>query len=513
MPRQKALMPFSVNASSEDVAVAALRVLDAQGLDRLTLSRVASAANLDAGQVARLFPDRNALLLAVATALLRQGMVPFPDGGGGWQERLRHRAMIARGAMLSCRDGALLVGQTGVPFLPEEAEAELVAALRDEGFSLNGAGSAIRLVDRFTLGWTIAEQTPGYRDAGDATSFSVQLKQVLDSIAAANKLVVPASAIEPRWLLQSRLWTLLRMARESAEIAYARRVNLNELDRRILLTLKARSPLTLAEVSASTGADKAQVSRTAKRLAEQSLVERGGMRSPLRLSPAGARLADEMMRLAELRNRELTFGVTDEQLVDLFAVMEEMIGRAVLLYEQERKLAAGEGWGEEPDLPSEPPPIGSIFVDRSRILPPLSTLCAYNMRSAALGYKRLMGLSRFEAWVLSEIACDSPLEWARLVQTLGRDESQAARTLKRLESLDLIERSGRPGRRHGTYTPTKEGWRLFGTMRHIGTQRSEFLTQNLSPAKLASFFEAFETIVRNAEAQLGRERAMEELES
>jgi DNA-binding MarR family transcriptional regulator len=198
-------------------------------------------------------------------------------------------------------------------------------------------------------------------------------------------------------------------------------------------------------------------------------------------------------------------------------VVEQLMARAVLLLEQERKLmAAGRtetSLGYD-DLAAEADPVhgGGIVVERSRILPPLITLSSYAMRSAALAFKRLTGLSNFESWVLNEIARTPPMEWNALVHQVDRDQSQAGRTVKRLIDMGLIVRDGPPARRHGTFSPTAEGARLHNLLEHAGRQRSEFLVQNLSTLQLDTFFSVFEIIAHNAEAQLNRERALDEVE-
>ena len=60
------------------------------------------------------------------------------------------------------------------------------------------------------------------------------------------------------------------------------------------------------------GIDKAQVSRAIKRMGEVSLLARSGIRSPIRLSTPGRQLAERLLRQAELRNRELTYGISVE---------------------------------------------------------------------------------------------------------------------------------------------------------------------------------------------------------
>jgi DNA-binding MarR family transcriptional regulator len=154
-----------------------------------------------------------------------------------------------------------------------------------------------------------------------------------------------------------------------------------------------------------------------------------------------------------------------------------------------------------------------MVVERSRILPPLITLATYLQRSGAPAFKRLTGLSSFEAWVLTEIGKDPPLDWGRLVRALERDHSQAGRTVRHLSERGLIERHGRPGRRNGSFSPTPEGMRLFTLISGAGQQRSEFLLQDIPAPQLSRFLAWCDVIMRNAEAQLEREHAVEEIHS
>lgn len=502
--------------SRADIVAAAFDLLEERGYERLSLRRLGEWLGIDPAGLRRHFARRTDLLEAMAAIMIAETDAPEP-AEGGWQPRLRHRAAIQRKAMLSRRDGALLMTRgTARQGMRDDA---CVTALAAAGFAGDAAETAIELVDRFTLGWVVHEQAGTLAPGDTEARFGTRLDTLLHALApaaTAPEARVEAAAPAQSHFLQLRLWKVLHAARESAEIAYSRTMHLAELDRRILLLLESHGDLVPAEVSASMGVDKAQVSRAVKRLEEMGLLARDGVRSPLSLSPAGRVLTQRMLRLADLRNRELTFGVSDAQLVEFFAVLEKLMARAVLLLEQERKLIAA-GRTEVPlgydELAAEADPAnGGIVVERSRILPPMITLSSYAMRSAALVFKRLTGLSNFEAWVLNEIARTPPMEWNQLVQTINRDQSQAGRTVNRLIDMGLIERSGAPARRHGTFSPTPEGARLHALLEHAGYQRAAFLVQDLAPEQLKSFFTIFDIIAHNAEAQLSRERALDEME-
>jgi len=406
----------------------------------------------------------------------------------------------------------------GSPLPPNDhsALAEVVAALGSQ------ATEVIGIVDRFVLGAAAEAVGAGATTRGPGAEFGSQLERVLAGFTQiANAPVQENSNVgikgqRPK-VFQSDLWQVLHKIRESAELSYAREVDLVELDRRIVFLLRVRGPLVPAGLSTAIGVDKAQVSRSVKRLLELKLVQREQIRSPVTLSRKGEALADKLLRLAELRNRELTFDVSDKELAQFFAVMETLLDRAIQLYDQERDIAQriGQASGDPEPAPGlEPRKAGeAIQIDRSRIVSPMLTLSSYYARSGALAFKRKTGLSNFEAWVLSEISYNPPTEWSRLVNALQRDHSQAGRTVNHLIERGLVVREGRPGRRHGRFNPTKDGERLYDIIVETGDQRSEFLMAPLDDETLKTFMSTFDKIRRNAAAQLERERAYEELES
>jgi DNA-binding MarR family transcriptional regulator len=424
--------------------------------------------------------------------------------GADWRDVLRDYAHRRRGEILASLQGGKPISARDDRTLP------LLDALGSQ------AEEALRLVDRLAMGAATEAFADGESAVG--SDFASQVDRILAGFAPAvvAKPEVRPSDGRPK-IFQSELWQILHKVRESAELSYAREIDLVELDRRILFLLKGRGPLVPAGLSSAIGVDKAQVSRSVKRLLELRMVQRDQIRSPVVLTRKGDALAEKLLRLAELRNRELSFDVSDEELQEFFSVMEMLLDRAVSLYDQERDLAQKSGrldrdhevgHGFDPRRVNEP-----ILVDRSRIVSPLLTLSAYFSRSGALAFKRLTGLSNFEAWVLSEIGINPPTDWSELVRALERDHSQAGRTVNHLIDRGLVERDGKPGRRHGRFSPTVEGQRLHDIIIQTGIKRSEFLLQPVPALQLEKFLATFDKIRRNAAAQLERERAFEEFDS
>jgi len=420
----------------------------------------------------------------------------------------------------------------------KEADGSWRAALRDHGLALwrEGAGGAaaekpahaqlaalgpmaeeaLGLVETFTMGALArARRAAGKVAAEPPEEFAAHLALILKGLEPVSGAKGDPGRTNAPLIFQSELWQVLHKIRESAELSYAREVDLVELDRRILFLLRTKGPLVPADLSNSVGVDKAQVSRSVKRLLELRMVERDQIRSPVTLTRKGEGLADRLLRLADLRNRELTFDVDDGELAEFFAAIELLLDRSVALYEQERARAAALGRGENgaetirlPERKSE----DMVLFDRARIVSPLLTLSAYFSRSGALAFKRRTGLSNFEAWVLNEIAMAAPIDWPTLTTQLQRDHSQAGRTVRALIDRGLVAREGRPGRRHGRFYPTPEGERLYNIIQETSVERSTFLMAPLGDEQRRKFLATFDKLRRNAVAQLERERAFEELD-
>lgn len=404
----------------------------------------------------------------------------------------------------------------GMP-LDDRKSASDQSDLEEVGRALGPmAQEAIHIVEAYAIGSTTNElrKADAASDLVAPPEFSSRLNIILNGLEPVDIKQDNVPESSPK-VIQSDLWQLLYKVRESAELAYARELDLVELDRRILFLLHNVGPLVPAEISSAVGVDKAQVSRSVKRLLEIKMVEREQLRSPLRLTRKGAGHSERLLRLADLRNRELTFDVADDELARFFAVIEKLLDQAVLLYEQERKLSQGAETAQFPRpgvaVESESPSGEKIVLDRTRIISPLMTLSSYFSRSGSLTFKRLTGLSNFEAWVLNEIGMEPPIDWNLLVDRLDRDHSQAGRTIRALMDRGLVQREGKPGRRHGRFSPTEAGQKLYQIIQDTSRQRSAFLLAPLSQGERDSFLATFDKIRRNAVVQLERERTFEEL--
>ncbi|WP_161500925.1 TetR/AcrR family transcriptional regulator C-terminal domain-containing protein [Embleya scabrispora] len=140
-----------------DVVKGALDLLDAEGLDGLTMRKLGTALNVQAGAMYRHFPSKEALLDAMAEQLLEGVAAPLPEVS--WDEQLRVLGDRLRGALLSRRDGARVVAGTYVPDANTNAAGRLaVEVLCRAGLAPEQAGWITFAMFYYVLGHTIEEQ-------------------------------------------------------------------------------------------------------------------------------------------------------------------------------------------------------------------------------------------------------------------------------------------------------------------------------------------------------------------
>ncbi|SMH44429.1 TetR/AcrR family transcriptional regulator C-terminal domain-containing protein [Azospirillum agricola] len=140
-----------------DVIDTALALLDEVGLEGLTMRRLAQALGIQAPSLYWHFPNKQALLDAMADAMLDG--VALPDDALPWDAWLRAALIEFRRALKARRDGARVFAGTflvteNVLRIGDRAVGRLLAAGADERTAVR----ALFTLQYFALGFTIEEQ-------------------------------------------------------------------------------------------------------------------------------------------------------------------------------------------------------------------------------------------------------------------------------------------------------------------------------------------------------------------
>lgn len=141
-----------------DVLDGAVAILDEYGLADLTMRRLAGSLNVQPGALYWHFPNKQALLGAVADRILAR--LDRPVVATEWDAQLIELAHRLRDALLSHRDGAELVSATYASRLTtSQAREKFVAATIRAGLTRDRAELAAYTLLYYVLGQTVDEQS------------------------------------------------------------------------------------------------------------------------------------------------------------------------------------------------------------------------------------------------------------------------------------------------------------------------------------------------------------------
>jgi TetR/AcrR family transcriptional regulator, tetracycline repressor protein len=192
----KALEEPAMRLTRDHVLGAALDLLDENGLDGLTMRRLATALGVKNGATYWHFPSKQALLEAMAETMLA-GLTENDDPSPAWDERLTGLAGRLRRALLSRRDGARLFSAVFFPLPNALAYGETMAGiLREAGLSGREAVWAVDTLNYFVVGHAIEEQLAASLPDGGTEARS-RLQEALDPALHPNLLASAGDLAAP----------------------------------------------------------------------------------------------------------------------------------------------------------------------------------------------------------------------------------------------------------------------------------------------------------------------------
>lgn len=152
-----------------DVVDGAIAILDQYGLADLTMRRLASSLHVQPGALYWHFPNKQALLGAVADAILAP--MADPIAAVEWSRQITELAHRMRDCLLAYRDGAELVSATYASRLTtSKARERLVGASIRGGMPRTEAELAAYTLLYYVLGQTVDEQSRMQMDSAGALS-------------------------------------------------------------------------------------------------------------------------------------------------------------------------------------------------------------------------------------------------------------------------------------------------------------------------------------------------------
>lgn len=143
--------------SRDDVANAALRILDDYGLPDLTMRRLAGALSVQPSALYHHFPNKQTLLAELADRIADRAR-PSTVPELGWAEVATSEAFGLRDALLAYRDGAEVVSSTFALGLGASTPLARLRVAFERGFDSETSTRAATALLHFILGHVSHEQ-------------------------------------------------------------------------------------------------------------------------------------------------------------------------------------------------------------------------------------------------------------------------------------------------------------------------------------------------------------------
>ncbi len=156
--------------SRAEVLEVALRIVDEQGLERLTMRRLGAELGVDPMTVYHHLPDKAALFDGLIERVLAE--IEIPAATGDWEQDLRAIVVHARTTLLAHPHTVILLGTRPPTSEPAFALVEAITAiLLAGGFTEEQASDGFDCVGRMLIGHALAEtgRPPGGEVSGGET--------------------------------------------------------------------------------------------------------------------------------------------------------------------------------------------------------------------------------------------------------------------------------------------------------------------------------------------------------
>ena len=155
--------------SRERIVQEALALLDEDGLDGVTLRRLAARLGVQAPTLYWHIRNKAELVNELGEAILSPGLADLPDATGiPWRGWLLEVAARFRGTLLAHRDGARVVAAAQLSPAMAAFSERAMSVLVEQGEPLRRARLLVLLIERFTLGLVLEEQSSSPGQLADA---------------------------------------------------------------------------------------------------------------------------------------------------------------------------------------------------------------------------------------------------------------------------------------------------------------------------------------------------------
>jgi len=142
------------------IVAEAVALLDAEGLENVTLRKLAARLGVQAPTLYWHLPNKAALITAIAEEILTPLPASAIDATERWQDWLIGFAVGLRRALLAHPDGARIISASQLSRTMAAISELAMSTLVARGIPLQQARVIVLTVERFTVGHVLEEQAP-----------------------------------------------------------------------------------------------------------------------------------------------------------------------------------------------------------------------------------------------------------------------------------------------------------------------------------------------------------------
>ncbi|QAY61623.1 TetR family transcriptional regulator [Microbacterium protaetiae] len=167
------------------VVTTALELVDAEGLDAVTMRTLARRAGVTASTLYWHIRDKDELREALADRIMAPALAKLSslETTAGEREWLFAASVVLRDALRAHRDGARIVAEARDSFARSEFSDAAMTALVARGVALANARIRVLAAERFTVGYVLEEQAPVPSRAGpDLSELERRIPTVIRAI-------------------------------------------------------------------------------------------------------------------------------------------------------------------------------------------------------------------------------------------------------------------------------------------------------------------------------------------
>jgi AcrR family transcriptional regulator len=146
------------NLSRERILVAALAIVDAEGMEALSMRRLARDLSVQAMSLYNHITNREEIIDALVEVVIEE--MGAPDLAVPWIEAVRRQALATHEVLVRHPWAAMMImSRVNVGPARFRLVDRMIGCFVNAGFSLAAADAAANLVDSFTYGYTLQEVT------------------------------------------------------------------------------------------------------------------------------------------------------------------------------------------------------------------------------------------------------------------------------------------------------------------------------------------------------------------